>query len=540
MSTLQEVRSRQNRLARYSRTRSLIVMTLVTLLGIPLFLSPANNVVQASSHMDAPSVVFDPAANTTDVYAFLTQRDNVKFLSTALAVYPHQEPGIGPNKYNFDDNVMYEIHVATGNDIAAGRATFSYQFQFETSFKNSKTILQSYLGVIQNVDDAAQNLTQRYTVTKVDNRSGARTALGSGTVPPNNQGIATPFYNQNDDGNRLAKDGVDRNQPLDRYTAQTIYNLSDGSRVFAGQREDGFYGDIESIFDLLSLRGGANRFDSQSGFNVHLIALNIPVSTIGGDLQIVGVYATTSRRTKRILRDAQDAKEKGDFVQVGRQGNPLFCEGLVAIEDKDMYNRSKPTQDSMLFRKYAESPELAKLINALVFTPLGIPPALETGRTDLTGIFIPDLIKVDLSTAPARLAGGGSNHPTNPDDAGYSRLGIFGVFVPGENADVLTSRVQGAGFLGMGVQPGGWPNGRRFGDDVVDIAIIALASDLRNPVMPQVPRTGIPAAVLPALTDGMNKNDSVYNKVLPYGGTPHNGRNYRHNPQQPPQSPIIN
>jgi hypothetical protein len=92
----------------------------------------------------------------------------------------------------------------------------------------------------------------------------------------------------------------------------------------------------------------------------------------------------------------------------------------------------------------------------------------------------------------------------------------------------------------MGVQPGGWPNGRRFGDDVVDIAIIAIASDLRNPAMPQVPRTGIPAAVLPALTDGMNKNDAVYSKVLPYGGTPHNGRNYRHNPQQPPQSPIIN
>jgi uncharacterized protein DUF4331 len=266
---------------------------------------------------------------------------------------------------------------------------------------------------------------------------------------------------------------------------------------------------------------------------VHMIALNIPVDTIGGDRQIAGVYATTSRRSVTVRAGSFGDVISGRFVQVGRQGNPLFNEGLVAIEDKDLYSRTSPAVDSTLFRKYAESPELARLINALVLQPLGIPPVLETGRTDLSGIFIPDMIKVDLSTGPARLAGGGPNHPTNPDDPGYSRLGIFGVFVPGESPDVLMSNI-GAGFLGNGTQPGGWPNGRRFGDDVVDIAILAIASDLRNPAAPQVPRNGIPAAVLPALTDGMNKNDSVYNKILPYAGTPHNGRNYRHNPQQPP------
>jgi hypothetical protein len=506
-----------------------------TVLGFGLTPSP----VSASSHMDAPLITLDPAANTTDVYAFVTEREGVKFLSTALAVYPHQEPGIGPNKYNFDDNVLYQIHVSTGEDIAAGRATFSYEFQFTTAFKTRQTILQAYLGVIQDVGDAAQNLTQTYTVTRVTNATGQRAVLGSNLlVPPNNQGRATPFYNRGDNGDNLAKDGVDRGQALDKYTGQAIATLSDGSRVFAGQREDGFYGDINAIFDLLSLRGGEQRFDSQSGFNLNLIALNIPVDMIGGDMQVAGVYATTSRRKTTVLRRT-GAQTAGKFIQVGRQGNPLFCEGLVALEDKDLYSRTQPTQDNTLFRKYAESPELATLINALVFAPLGVPPALDTGRTDLAGIFIPDLIKVDLSTGPARLPGGGPTHPTNPDDAGFSRLGIFGVFVPGENPDVLTSQI-GGGFLGNGTQPGGWPNGRRFGDDVVDIAIIALASDLRDPLAPQVPRTGIPAAVLPALTDGINKNDSVYSKILPYAGTPHNGRNYRHNPQQPPQAVIIN
>src|SRR5262252_10093920 len=117
---------------------------------------------QASSHMDAPLITRDPAANTTDVYAFVQNENGTKSLVTALGVYPHEEPGIGPNKYNFDDNVLYQIHVATGSDVAAGKPTYSYQFRFTTHFKSQNTILQSYLGVIANIDDAAQNLTQTY------------------------------------------------------------------------------------------------------------------------------------------------------------------------------------------------------------------------------------------------------------------------------------------------------------------------------------------------------------------------------------------
>src|SRR5919109_2078775 len=117
----------------------------------------------ASSHMDAPLITLDDAANTTDVYAFVHDENGRKSLVTALGVYPFEEPGIGPNKFNFDDNVLYAIHVSTGRDVAAGRATYSYEFRFRTVFKNQKTILQSYLGVVNDVDDAAQNLTQFYT-----------------------------------------------------------------------------------------------------------------------------------------------------------------------------------------------------------------------------------------------------------------------------------------------------------------------------------------------------------------------------------------
>lgn len=458
-----------------------------------------------SSHMDAPLITRDPSANTTDVYAFVREENGVKVLVTALGVYPHQEPGIGPNKYNFDGDVLYEIHVATGSDVAAGRATFSYQFKFETAFKSKETILQSYLGVVNDVGDAAQNLTQSYTVTKVSHRNGARRVLGRGMVPPNNQGNATPFYNQGDNGENEAKDGVATAVELDKYTQQAVTPLSNGYLAFAGQRDDGFFADIQAVFDLLKLRSPGK--DSQGGYNLHLMELAIPVIELGGDQQVVGVYATTSRRQVRIIREEGD-KESGPWVQVARQGNPLFNEGLVAMADKNLYSRTAPTEDKVLFRKYAENPELCKLINLLVLKDAAF-KAPESGRSDIAGIYIPDLIKVDLSTGPCRLAGGGPNHPTNQDDAGFSRLSIFG-------NDVLVSAIQ-SGF-GGGVIPGGWPNGRRFGDDVVDIAVTALIGDLRvNP--PLVPLVA---------GDGVDANDMAFNKVFPYEATPHNGRNHAH------------
>lgn len=457
-------------------------------------------------------ITLDDAANTTDVYGFVSASDGVEYLTTALAVYPFEEPGIGPNKYNFDDEVRYEIHVALGDDVPQGRATLSYRFAFDTQFKDPNTILQSYLGVIKDVDDDAQNLTQTYTVTQVDQRSGAEIDLNSADqvlkVPPNNQGIATPRYNIDDDGENPARPGVDSIEALDVYTQQTIYDLGRGHRVFAGQRDDGFYADIQGVFDLLQLKSpllgldSPNKpFDSQGGFNVHTIVLQIPVTELGGREQIVGVYATTSRRQERVLRTAGDDTQEGEWVEVGRQGNPLFNEGFVAIADKDRYSRTPPSQDSDLFRHYAETPELAALLNAIHGTS-----AITTDRSDIAAIFIPDLIKVDLSTGPTHVAG-------NPDDKRFHRLSIFG-------GDVLASTVQ-AGF-GGGTVPGGWPNGRRFGDDVLDIAVCAALSDLRDPQNLQI------ACDATVDVDAVMTNDISYHRVMPYAATPLNGRSHGH------------
>lgn len=459
--------------------------------------------LMASSHMDAPLITLDDAANLTDVYAFVSAAPaGGKYLTLGMSVYPFEEPGIGPNKFNFDDRVAYAVHISTGADLAAGRKTLSYVFLFRTTYKNQATILQSYTGVVQNVDDAAQNLTQRYEVLEIDWHPGGSgiTWLGTGIVPPNNQGTATPNYNQNG-GNGPALDGVAQASQLDNYTAQSVATLSTGVVAWAGQRDDGFYADIGATFDLLALRNPGK--DSQKGFNVHTMVLQVPVTRLGGDMQQVGVHASTYRQSIELRTDVMDPIQYGPFVQVGRQGNPLFNEGFVAIQDKDRYNRLTPETDAQVFDTYARNPELAALLNAIVFA--GNPIAgIETNRTDLVGIFIPDLIKVDLSTAPVRLAGGGAVHPTNPDDAGFSRLSIFG-------GDLVMSPLQNA------MVPSGWPNGRRFGDDVYDIGVSAVISDLR--VSPPVIRMA---------GDNVDANDVAYSKVMPYAPTPNNGRVHSH------------
>jgi uncharacterized protein DUF4331 len=521
------------------RLRRALTLSLVALIGFaPALPVPA----LASSHMDAPLITRDQPANTADVYAFVSpDEDGNKALTLALSVYPHENPGVGPNKYNFDDNVRYELHVALGRDLAAGRPTITYRFEFKTVFKNTKTILQSFLGVINNVNDANQNLTQFYTVRKIDNRTGRTTTIGEGIVPPNNQGNATPFYNIDNNGENPARKGVATADQLDKYTRQSIFTFPNGYMVFAGQRDDGFYADVQSVFDLLKLRNPGQ--DSQGGFNIHEVALRIPLSELGGAQQTVGVFATTSRQVFPVIddydydkdedkdKDKDKDKDHGRghdilnlfrgslYKQVARQGNPLFNEALVALEDKDTYSRTLPTVDSKLFSKYALNPELARLINLLIAG--GQQLAIPTGRTDIAAIYIPDLIKVDLSTDPVRFAGNGPGAADNPDDPGFSRLSIFG-------GDILESRAAGhpfrlpSQFLGMPAGkffvPGGWPNGRRFGEDPIDIAIIALLSDLRDPANLKIndPFRGN--------YDGVTGNELGYNKVFPYEATPQNGR----------------
>ncbi len=463
--------------------------------------------VLASNHSDAPLIKQDPQANLTDVYAFIgTQYNNpsIKVLNVSMSFRPFSEPGDGAQYERFADDARYSIHIT---DPKSGVTKLRYDFSFspvDAGYKNRKTILSYGLGTevgpIMAVGDARQNFTQTFRVTKVT-ANGEHTIGKNLLVPPPNVGKnVTPFYN---DADGRAVSGATTPGDLDVYTSSTIRGLNSGEVVWAGPRDDSFFSDIPGIFDLLNVRildnngslsdglgQDGNGVDGFKGFNVLSVAMQIPLSKLEaldiptpydsvffGQQTGVGVYASVSRPRVTVRKSDGTRMNLGGWQQVSRLGNPLFTEGLVAFADKDRFNRTPASQDAQ-FAKYARNPELAALINAVYGTSF-----VATGRADLEKIFIPEVLKVATTTNAVRLAG----------QAGFDRLGFIG------------------GDTTNGVS-GGWPNGRRFGDDVVDIALTAIAS-------------GPGYSTITVVGDNIAANDVPYHQVFPYLATPHSGTN---------------
>ncbi len=505
---------------------------------LPLALT---GVTFGSSHSDAPLIKQDPQANLTDVYAFIGKKyDDLTgtgpdVLNVMVSVRPFSDPGDGVIYERFADDALYSIHIT---NPSTGAETLRYDFQFSDvnpqgapGLKNPNTILSYGNGgaPIQNTGDAGQNFSQTYSVIK---NGAVVTAFPGSIAPPNVGGRATPEYN---DGSGNAVSGATDFTTLDTYTQETITDLTDGSVAWAGPREDGFYADTPGIFDLLDGRilnndgDGADGFgqdgggvDGFLGFNVLTFAVQIPVSQLtaspytaafanlasgapnpilnGGAAENtgVGVYASVSRKRITLRRSNAEALNVGTWLPVNRLGNPLFNEVLVALKDKDNYNRTFPVGDAA-YSTYAQNPEVAALIN-LVFNQ----SFATTGRGDLALVFIPDVLRVDTTTGPVPVAG----------DATFSRFGFAG-------GDTVTN---GAGRA----ISSGWPNGRRAGDDVVDVALTAVASG---------PSYGDETTqVVTVVGDNVPANDQTYNRVFPYLATPHAGTttNQRQAPMPPP------
>src|SRR5215471_13725139 len=267
-----------------------------------------------SSHREAPEISKDPVADNTDFYAFVSpdQPDNVTLIANFV---PLQEPAGGPNFYEFGDDVLYEIHITNGTDV---QHEITYQFSFQTQTRNPNSFLYN-TGQITSIDSSNWNRPQFYSVTRVD-ANGQSTVLASGLAcPPCNIGPrSTPNY-----------------QAL---AGQAIHNLPGGGRVFAGQRAEGFYVDLGSIFDLGTLRPfeslhliptpNAPGVNGTEGYNVHSIAIEVPKTLLTKDgsnptdpanpNSIIGVYTTASRRKASVLQGNGQDVETGPWVQVSR------------------------------------------------------------------------------------------------------------------------------------------------------------------------------------------------------------------------------
>ncbi len=319
---------------------------------------------EAASHREAPLIALDPSADNTDVYAFvsydaasLARPAADRRVTFILNVNPGQDPSDGPNYFNFNDDVLYAMHIDNDHDGKADDVVYEFRFKTENRPIVAAGDLKSplpYLGnphitsalPLQGITaldgPGSEGLTRRqtYTVSEVRNRKRTELFRGSKLIAvPSNVGPATmPDYPS--------------------LAAQGIYSdAATGIRVFAGQRAETFYIDLGAVFDTLNLRRylpaltpaedvdtvnpfGVNRF---AGFNISTIAIEVPISRISSDGKpaatsknpVIGVYANTSRQKVRVLgEDDKPKADDGPWVQVSRMANPLVDELIITTPFK--------------------------------------------------------------------------------------------------------------------------------------------------------------------------------------------------------------
>lgn len=457
--------------------------------------------VDASSHREAPLIAEDPVADNTDTYAFVSPSnpDNTVLIANYI---PLQDPAGGPNFYNFGDDVLYRVNVDNDGDAVAD---ITFEFDFRTELTNPDSFLYATgpITALEGDGAAAWNLRQFYTLSVV--KDGVREVLGQDlVVPPNNVGPrTTPNY-----------------EALSDAAVQTIGVEGGDMQVFAGQKDDPFWVDLGSIFDLGALRPfesahlipepDTDPIDAVAGKNVHALAVEVPTSYLGAtdEQPVIGVWAAADRRQVRTFADGSSAAPMytGPFRQVSRLGMPLVNEVVIPLGLKDAFNTLRPDQDAATLGgvesgtstegsvPIVTDPELADLLPVLypdVFGEDGSNPVPPAPREDILQVFltgVPDLNQFPEGFVPSEMLRlNTSIAPSSSDPNDVNRLGV------------------------LGGETDGFPNGRRLYDDVTDIALRVVAGALVNPDS------------TPELTDGVLTNDLPFQDTFPYLAEAHSG-----------------
>jgi hypothetical protein len=450
-----------------------------------------------SSHREAPEISKDPVADSTDLYAFVSP-DAPTTVTIICNYIPLEGPDGGPNFYEFGDDVQYEIEIDNDGDA---KAEIVYQFRFTTTVANPETFLYN-VGQVTSLTSTNLNRRQTYMVTRVVN--GVPTVLGTGLpVAPCNVGPRSmPNY--------------------PALATAAVQTLSDGSKVFAGQRREGFYIDLGAIFDLGDLRpfqaahlipsANALAVDATKAVNVHSIAIQVPIALLTRTGSIptrvtdrnatIGIWCSAQRQRSHVLSSASvGAVDSGQFIQVSRLGNPLINEVIIPMGKKDYWNRLTPDHDSE-FLSYYQQPGLSALLNVLypgVFPKLA---AYSKPRADLVAIL--------LTGIPAGIVPNFQNFTTTRV-ADMLRLNVA---IP-----PTTSNPNAAGVVGGDLA--GYPNGRRVFDDVFTIELRALA----GLTIPLVDSSFTPDGAASAVSDNLTPASDRFIPNFPYLGLPLDGYN---------------
>src|SRR6266487_26558 len=469
-----------------------------------------------SSHREAPTISKDPVADNTDLYAFVDPSDPSKV--TILANFiPLEEPAGGPNFFQFGDDVLYEILADNDGD---GVEDVTYQFRFKTLTTNPDTFLYN-TGPIDSLTDADWNVRQLYSVTKVlgPRRTGTASLLGSDLpTPPVRIGPrSTPNY--------------------EGLASAAIRDLGGGVKTFAGQRGEGFYVDLGSVFDLGALRPFQNLHliptpaapgvNGTKGFNVHTIAVQVPKTdlTRGGfnptdpadARSVIGVWSAASRRKASVRERNGQIVQTGPWVQVSRLGEPLINEVVIELGEKDLWNSLAPSTDAQFLDDYAH-PQLQALLPVLypgVFPNLAALSASGASRADLIAIL--------LTGIPPGVIPGfqNSNGPAQADEL---RLNL--AFAPRYDATASGINPPGDSAKRFGLLGGdldGFPNGRRVFDNITAVELRAIA----GVTYPLIDKAFTPDGAAALLMDG-TKEDLPFLASFPYLATPYEGYEHSH------------
>lgn len=433
----------------------------------------APRATRASSHREAPLVAADPQVDQTDLYAFTSPDapNTVTFVSNWI---PFEEPAGGPNFYSFAPGVRYDLNISNDGDA---KPEIIYRWVFTDHYRNPNTFLYN-TGPVTSLTDADLNFYQTYDLTRINVGGKKQVVLNNAISAPSDVGAASmPDYGA--------------------LRTEAIKNLTGGGKTLSGQANDPFFLDLR-VFDLL-YGGDLSEVgdDTLKGFNVNTMVLQVPKTELakGGNVEgnpVIGVWNTASRRSTRVQTGSGEQRFEGKFVQLSRLGMPLVNEVVVPVGAKDYFNASKPKDDEQ-FLSAVNDPELPRLLDAVY--GLGVPDS----DANKAGIQRDDLISVFLTGIE------GLNQPANVEPAELLRLNMSTPVCAEGSCDDY-SRL---GVIGGDVQ--GFPNGRRLGDDVIDIAVQVVAGELIGNAND--------------LGDGVDADDQPFSGTFPYVSLPTRGSN---------------
>ena len=490
----------------------------------------------ASSHREAPNITRFPALDSTDFYLFNSYEPGREDYVTAIANYiPLQDAYGGPNYFAMDESAVYSIHFDSDGDA---EEDLTFEFRFDNSLPNGGVKLPvgaagmeknvsvplKFVGGISAMDQSTLNFNESFTINVVSGpqKSGTSTQV---TGVAGEQEFTKPlaFVGEKTFGSE---------QGYQDYANQYVYeidvpNCSMPGKVFVGQRKDSFVVNLGETFDLVNyvpIEAGAfpggieqsNANDDLRNKNVNTIALELPKSCITGDGNgVVGSW-TTAQVPQARLQNPNATFEKPDvnagaLVQVSRLGAPLVNELVIGLDDKDTFSSSAPSEDGQ-FADYVTHPTLPVILDLLFREPVNA-----TLGTDLDSLAPSNYPRTDL--VAAFLTGvEGVNQQSMVTPSEMLRL----------NTGIPATPAQQQAALGVaGNDLAGFPNGRRPGDDVVDIALRVVMGALCHdiPVNGEPTNLGFcspedaPVGNVP-FTDGAPIDASYVNDGFPYLKTP--------------------